>query len=184
MKIAITGVHSSGKTTLARFCSKKFDLPFVRGDTIHEIIKREFPSKKYDTLNLDECWKLENIGLRNRIAAEQQQSEYVSDGCSLNSIVYARAKLGDPVKEKEEFAEFYEMATENAKNYDFIFYIPPELPLVDDNLRPMDEEFRKLADCELLAILKGFTYFTIVGSVEERANMIQEICGNVGKNTW
>jgi len=178
MKIAITGVHSSGKTTLAKRCSEYFGLKYVRGDTIRTIMGRYFPDKSYDNLTKEEYWKLENIGLSERMKAEKKEESFISDGCTLNSIAYAKAKLEKDIHMIKDFDKFSRVATDNAKHYDFIFYLPPEIPLVDDGFRPLDKEFRLLVNRILLQNLKYYTFYTISGSIEDRLRQIEKIIRN------
>jgi len=178
MKIAITGVHSSGKTTLAKQCSEYFGLKYVRGDTMRTIMGRYFPDKSYDNLTKEEYWKLENIGLSERIKAEKKEGSFISDGCTLNSIAYAKAKLEKDIPAIKDFDKFYHIATTNAKHYDFIFYLPPEIPLIDDGFRPMSEKFRLLIDYTLLQILKDYTFYTVRGNPKDRLWQIEKIIRN------
>ena len=178
MKIAITGTHSSGKTTLAKRCSEYFGLKYVRGDTIRTIMEQYFPTKSYDDLTKEEYWKLENIGLLERIKAEKKEKSFVSDGCTLNSIAYAKAKLEEDIHMIKDFDKFSRVATDNAKHYDFIFYLPPEIPLVNDGFRPMDEKFRLLIDHLLLQNLKNYKFYTVSGSIEDRLRQIKKIMRN------
>ena len=45
MKIAITGTHSTGKTTLAKGISDAFGIPYVRGDKAIQICQSRFWSE-------------------------------------------------------------------------------------------------------------------------------------------
>lgn len=179
MRIAITGTHSSGKTTLARLCSEYFGLRFVRGDTVQQIMRQHFPGKSLNVLTKKEQWKLENLVLLSRIRAEENQISFVSDGCTLNSIAYARAKLGKGVNKIKGFDQFCNLATDNALNYDFIIYIPPEIPLVDNGFRPTSKEFRLLVDRILCEILKDCKFYTVSGSPEERLRQIESVIKGV-----
>ena len=167
MKIVITGAHSCGKTTLAKLYSSVSGLPFVRGDTMKKIMGEKFPGKSLIDLNDKENWELERAGLLARIKAEIECDSFVSDGCSLNSVVYLQAKVKD-VEAIAGFKEFYELAIQNAKNYDLIIYLPPELPLVDDGFRPLSPEFRQKIDDSLLEILKDYKFYIVHGGLKER----------------
>ena len=174
MKIAITGAHSSGKTTLSKFFSQENNIPFVRGDTIKQIMERYFPGKSIEQLSDSENLELERLGLESRIKEESKSESFVSDGCTLNSIAYLKAKVKD-VDKSPGFSEFYKLATKNAKNYDFIIYLPPELPLVDDGFRPLSPEFRLEIDYLLLEILKDYKFYTVRGELKERIKQLKNI---------
>lgn len=100
MKVAVTGTYSSGKTTLAHACESNMGVPFVRGDTIRQIVQRNFPGKKYEDLTKEEFWLLEKLGLEARIVAEGGKDDFISDGCTLNSIAYAITECEEEVKAK------------------------------------------------------------------------------------
>ena len=83
MKVAITGTYSSGKTTPAHACELDIKIPFVRGDTIRQIVQKHFPDKRYEDLTTGEYWLLEKLGLESRIIAENEKEEFISDGCTI-----------------------------------------------------------------------------------------------------
>lgn len=178
MKIAITGTHSSGKTTLARLCSECFGLKFVRGDTVRQILEQYFPGKSLTYLTKKEHWELESLVLSSRIRAEKDEISFISDGCTLNSIAYIRAKLGESANKIKGFDGFCNLAASNAKNYDFIIYIPPEIPLADDSFRSLNKEFRLLVDRIIFETLKDYKFYLVSGSPEERLHQIESIIKN------
>ncbi len=175
MKIAITGTHSSGKTTLARSASELLGLQFMRGDTIKQIMEATFPNKSLDDLTKEENWKLESLGLDSRIDAEKEHESFISDGCTLNSIAYLTVKLGVDIKKIKDFNIFCDKAKKNAEKYDYIIYLPPEIPLENDGFRPMSEKFRIEIDKMLCEILKDYKFYVVKGSLEERLEQIKLI---------
>lgn len=184
MKIAITGTHSTGKTTLAHACSESIGLPFVRGDTIKETVETLFPGKKLDELSAEESWALERAGLTNRINAEQQQNEFVSDGCTINSIAYALMECGDTVETRDGFDEFCTAARSNAQSYTHWIYLPPEISLEDDGFRPRSNGFRHGVDEKIRTLLQDFPFYAITGSVERRVEQIRQIVGVQKSSKW
>lgn len=174
MRIAITGSHSCGKTTLAKLLSKETGLPFMRGDKMKDLMEEMFHGKSFDDLTEDENWQIETVGLDKRIEAENREDSFISDGCSLNSIAYIKAKIKD-AESRPDFKKVRELAKVNAEKYNFIFYLPPEIPLEDDGFRPLSSEFRLKIDGLLRKILKDYKFYTIRGTLEERCNQIKEI---------
>lgn len=63
-------------------------------------------------------------------------------------------------------------------NYDFIIYLPPELPLVNDGFRPLSPAFRSKIDSSLLEILKDYKFYTVRGDLRERVEQIKNIVKN------
>jgi len=184
MKVAITGTHSTGKTTLAHACSESLGLDFVRGDTIKDTVEKLFPGKKVDKLSAEELWTLERVGLTNRIDAEQQYREFVSDGCTINSVAYALMGCGDVIKRRDGFDEFERIALTNAQLYTHLIYLPPEISLEDDGFRPMSNEFRHGVDEKIHTLLQGFPFYAITGTVDRRVEQIRRIVGVQTSSKW
>lgn len=175
MKIVITGTHSSGKTTLARACSEHFKIPFLRGDTVREIMQRHFPGEHFYLSSDQDRWRREKIVLAERIKAEESKTSFVADGCTLNSIAYVEATIGRAIKDINEYKNFCKIALENAKKYDFIFYLPPEIPLERDNFRPTEDSFRMAVDQKLAQVLRKVSFFEVRGDVSSRLRRIKDI---------
>jgi len=177
MKVAITGTHSTGKTTLARRCAASIGVPFVQGDRIAQIMDRYFPGKHLEDLTSADFWFLEKKGLRERISAESRHEQFVSDGCTLNSIAYALAECGEEIRKRHDFSEFKRIALSNTKTYSHIIYLPPEITLEDDGLRPRSQTFRQKVDEIICDLLQGFKFFTVNGSVKQRVEQVRKIVG-------
>ena len=184
MKIAITGTHSVGKTTLAHACSESIGLPFVRGDTIKETLDTLFPDRTLEELSAEEFWTLEKMGLMNRIEAEKKHHKFVSDGCTLNSIAYALMECGSKINFKDGFNEFLTTALSNAYKYTHIIYLPPEISLEEDGFRPRSNGFRHGVDEKIIELLHDFTFYTVTGSVERRVEQIRKIVGAQTLSKW
>ncbi|MBU0470731.1 MAG: AAA family ATPase [Nanoarchaeota archaeon] len=184
MKIAITGTHSTGKTTLAHACSESLGLHFVRGDTIKDTVEKLFPGKKLDQLSAEESWTLERVGLSNRIDAEQQHDEFVSDGCTINSVAYALMECGDTVETRDGFDEFQRTALSNANAYTHLIYLPPEISLEDDGFRPLSNGFRHGVDERIHTLLQEFPFYAITGTVDRRVEQIRKIVGVQTSSKW
>ncbi|MBI2087035.1 MAG: AAA family ATPase [Candidatus Zambryskibacteria bacterium] len=115
--------------------------------------------------------------MANKATSANKNQSFVSDGCTLNSIVYLKTKVKNADK-NPKFSEFCELAIKNAKKYDFIIYLPPELPLVDDGFRPLSPEFRSEINHLLLDILKDYKFYTVRGELKERIKQIKDIIKN------
>lgn len=184
MKVAITGTYSSGKTTLAHACELDTGIPFVRGDTIRQIVQKNFPNKRYEDLTKEEFWLLEKLGLEARIVAEEEKNEFIADGCTINSVAYAITECGEEVRTKPEFNEFERTAMSNARKYTHLIYLPPEIPFDNDGLRPRSEEFRQEINQGIVKLLQDFPFFTVTGSVERRVEQVREILGLPLDSVW
>lgn len=137
MKIAISGAHSQGKTTLLN------DLK----------IRNEF--RKFSFLgNITRGIKERGVEI-NEGGSDFSQSLVIAkhiehlftrggailDRCILDGVVYTYV-LRNQGKISQEVMDYaIKMFQEMIGQYDFIFYVMPELPLVTDNIRTTDIQF-------------------------------------------
>ncbi len=184
MKIVITGTHSSGKTTLAKKVAAKLGLNLVRGESIHDIMEKEFPGKKLCDLSKEEYLRLDLVNLERRIEEEGSSTDFVSDGSALQSIAYVLAECGEKVKDDTKYKFIEKTALSHSLIYDIIFYLPAEIPLEKDGKRFEDEKIRKKVDDVLFRLIQNFNFKIVNGSVEERAEMIAVVVGNHKNQYW
>ena len=171
MKIAISGAHCTGKTTLVnslKESGKLNDFTFrsnlLRGlkDAGHPIneagnttTQLYVMSKFYEFLHtpgnaiLDRC---------------------VLDGMSYTMYFY-------PEMTKNMHLVFEKLFEEMFHQYDAICYVVPELPFVDDGVRSTDKKFydQVVQNFEILINEYQIPVHYISGSVEERTNQVLKI---------
>ena len=64
-------------------------------------------------------------------------------------------------------------------SYDYIFYIRPEFPIIDDGVRSIDPQFRD----DINDIFEGFInelpreHITVSGSVRDRVSQVLKVVG-------
>ncbi len=168
LKLAITGTHSTGKTTLALALASKLGIPYLQGDPIRAIMGARFPGRLLKNLSKAERWELERIGLKSRLTIESTAQNFISDGCTLNSIAYALAYCGNEIKTAPDYQMFERSALSNARTYTHILYLPPEILFEHDGFRPDSNKLREAVDGILRNILCKFQSYMVTGSVEER----------------
>jgi len=87
MKVFVTGSHSTGKTTLARWISNRFDMPLVS-----EAVRPVLASREVDInvlradLNQTEGFQHELI--ERQVKAEKRKEDAVYDRCTFDYIAY------------------------------------------------------------------------------------------------
>lgn len=186
MKIAISGAHSQGKTTLVEalknqefFKDYKFLTNLTRNLHNSGVSINEQGTEVTQLLVMTEHFK--------RL---QEGNNLILDRCALDGCAYTLAVLNynnDPnyFKINNNHAYFegmFNLAEYMLLKYDYIFYIKPELPLVDDGIRTVNQNFfnnvvSRFETCINAALPEIKKKIIVVsGSVEERVNQIVQKC--------
>ena len=186
MKIAFTGTHVTGKTTLLKDYEKyfeqkserKYSFGYISG-IARSIIQRGFPLNKdgniYSYVNY----------INDQLEAEKPINSYdifISDRTLLSPLAYATANQCLP---RPFIPHYFIKMMENIwlmekERYDLYVYFPIEFPMGSpDNIHPSDEEYRQLIDATIVKLLNKFEvkYVTITGNRNERLKMLINILG-------
>ena len=182
MRIAFTGAHSTGKTTLLNELKndKQFNLEY---EFIDEITRRM--TKKGLKINeggddmtqiLIMTEHIRNVygGRADRLVRSIHQ---IYDRCALDGIVYSHWLL-DKGKINRSCFDACELIYKKLKNkYDVIFYTSPkDVKLVDDGERSIDIHFRE----DIISLFNMYMdsykgkIVVLEGPVEERLQTIKE----------
>ena len=182
MKIAITGTHSSGKTTLARKISEEYCIPYVRGDKAKKICDLFF-YKPINELSLQEQWRLQNLMFRSCDEIFRTSESAVTDGFHLTCIPYGIEYTNGKIAQIPGYDSFIERVMEQSRKFDKILYLPPEVELDDNKFRPLDEELRIRIDEQIYSLLQGFDFRTVCGTPESRIRISGDEIG-VKNKLW
>ena len=174
MKICISGAHSTGKTTIINALKE------------HEAFKN-FVFKTGLTrdlqkagLNINEAGNdvTQLFVMAKHYEYSKIEGDVVLDRCALDGFAYSSIIL----KDFEDRAFLDTLGTIGRRcfhNYDYIFYVRPELKLEDDGVRTVDpvffENIKQSFNYWLNAIKTFKTPVPVVevyGSVEQRVNQI------------
>lgn len=178
MKLAFTGAHSTGKTTLVKELSnsvpKKYTQKYVT-EVARKIIDRGYPLGdkatekaylQYISSQLEEERDIENYDL------------FVSDRTLLDPLAYmfVNKELFGAVVSDELIRMMENIWIMEQKKYDWYVYFPVEFPLVEDGIRPIGNEYQKAIDDMIHGLLceHKIPYITISGSVIERKQQIMD----------
>jgi len=168
MKIAITGTHSTGKTTLAEMISEKFNIPYIRGDKAIKICEHHFPNKPINKLSTKEQWKLQKLMFESFDETLDTDGDCVTDGFHLTCIPYGIKYTNGKITQMQGYGEFVQSAINQSKKFDKILYLPPEIDLENDQFRPLDQALRMDIDKTIYALLSDFNFRTLSGTREAR----------------
>jgi nicotinamide riboside kinase len=170
VRIAITGTHGTGKTTLATELAQKLGLPLITEQArrvarvmgiVHarQLVKDKALARRF-----------QKAVLREQIRAENDCPDgFISDRSTLDCWAYwAAYGLGnDP--------EYRDLCL--SRPYDLLVYVPLEIPCQADGFRDTDESLRQLVD---RFIQKDLLWqcrcpvLPVTGSPEERVKAVLE----------
>lgn len=172
MKIAFTGTHSTGKTTLAKKMQQALDLPFL-GNITRRLAQTGAQLNKSDNSFSQLLVFTEHINNFNN-------KNFICDRSVFDALAYSIYNC-----EYSGLAEHIVLTGETLvqhykDRYDFLFYLPiANCPFVKDGMREDDALFRIAVDEILLHLFNKYkpTNLYIVQSktVEERICEINNI---------
>lgn len=174
LKIALTGAHGTGKTTLTTALHEEIANSFPTS------VCREVPRVIIETVGQESFFRRgNNTPLRQCIILlfqimedyfQSQNSEIViSDRTMVDHLAYTLCLFPD-FEHEPDLIPIQEAIGRWMSTYDSIFKIPIEFPVLDDGVREGDIGFQNAIDAkidELYARL-GIDPITISGTVEQR----------------
>ena len=182
MKIAITGTHSTGKTTLAESISKEFGMPYIRGDKAIQICQSRFPDTPINKLDTKQQWELQQLMFQSFNEALDMAGDCVTDGFHLTCIPYGIKYTNGKITQMPGYGAFVQRILEQSKKFDTIFYLPPEIGLENDNFRPLDQALRIDIDKYMYSLLSDYDFRTLSGTVDARMKKVSEEVGITDSN--
>ncbi len=171
MRIAFTGAHSTGKTTLINILKQNpdfVDYTFIHSPTRSIQVNGNQINEKGDdtTQNL--------IMFQHVMNSNTSAKKVVFDRCSLDGFVYTSYLYANGKVSKETLKISECICLNTISKYDCIFYLPIDIELNNDGVRSQDPDFQlkigKLFE-EYRATYK-IPVIPIVGTVEERIEKI------------
>lgn len=161
-KIAIMGVHSAGKTSLAYILAAHFKMHGLNVKLIHESVRENCPFPINADANLGTClWNFHTQFL-NELEAEAQGYELaICDRSVLDTFVYFHAV--NPEKAITRAA--IKQASEWLPTYDILICLEPA-----EHIEPKDDGFRDTDRSYQQLINKGFknTLLECAKNIEDR----------------
>lgn len=167
VRIAITGAHSVGKTTLAGALNTALAKAGVRTVTAEEPI-RKLAGELASLPPLSRYLRLTTEHL-SRLAAPGADC-CIYDRCLLDLLVHLRLEGPDNPELK---AMILELLKWYRHWFDLFLYLPIEFPLVPDDRRPPAEEYRRLVDLTIsqVAAETGIALVPITGALPTRIDL-------------
>lgn len=161
MKIALTGTHGVGKTTLAKMLVEKLNLPYIHegARSVIEMLNtysldyREFDDRQRSLFQ--KC--VVNLQL---IVENSFEQGFVSDRSLFDCQAYSNFDIKVP---------------NIADRYDLIVYLPIEFELEKDGVRFTDPVFQKEIDTKILKSIQNIDQnklIKVTGNVQERLEQV------------
>lgn len=179
LKLAFTGSHSTGKTTLLSDIRSELENE-IKVNYITEvargIIRRGYPLNM--DANVDSYVHYINDQLNAEIANMKECSLFISDRTLLDPVAYAvvNAKLPRPYIPDYFIDMMKNVWLLEQKKYDLYVYFPVEFPMDFDGVRPFDEKYRNDIDEAIRYLLEEnrINHITISGNREKRKKIMIE----------
>lgn len=177
IKLAITGAHSTGKTTLINYIETQF--PELKVEAIkgvsRGVIKRGFPMAKEATEASFANYIGDQLRLQRNYSPHGNDDVLLVDRCIACAIGYAQANRTYGYKMPDYFLEMMrEVALLESRFFHCYVYLPIEFQQVPDGVRPDDEPYRNAVSAEILAVLQclRFPIHVVRGTMQERASKV------------
>lgn len=178
LKIAVTGAHGTGKTTLAK------RLPMALADYGIVAVCRE-AARMIATHASDPTFfhRGNNTLVRQSLIFIEQQIEerrqeksadiLVNDRTFIDHLSYTAYLFPDAIH-TPEFLALKRLSFESLDSYDLIFQPRIEFPLVGDDVREADVDFQRSIDVQIGALYAeaGRSIIDLSGSVEQRISTV------------
>jgi len=172
MRIAITGAQSTGKSTLLRYLKNDDDL---KGFEFIDELTRKIAAKG---ININEEGSNMSQIFTVTIHAENiVKDHFISDRCALDGLVYTKWLFDEGKVDKWILDYAIGVAKEVLPRYDYIFYLPAEIPIEDDGIRSANVKFRD----DIVALFEKYTkefdlkLIELSGSVKDRAKLFKRV---------
>lgn len=172
MKIALSGLHSQGKTTLLNELNK-VDLfkHFTKIPSPTRILQSEgFKINENGDETTQACIMMQH--LKNVL---QFNNNAIFDRCALDGYAYGLV-FKESLMREDLFQVFNELFHTTMKHYDVIFYVEPELELVNDSTRSLDVNFFNEVKDNFEFAIKHYNVNVkrVKGSIQERVDFIKK----------
>jgi dephospho-CoA kinase len=176
MKIYISSSHSCGKSTLARYISKTYNLPLIS-----EVARMVLSEKElnFSTLrsNIDIVDDYQNNIFNRQILEEQKYKDFVSDRSLLDCLAYSASH--SRIVSKLIFSDELKSYIENIKSSIIFFIRPSKDTLNEDGVREqLDWDGIVSIDAQIKFILEMYNlrYFQInTSNMSERIKFVDSI---------
>ena len=172
MKIALSGLHSQGKTTLLNI--------FDNNQIFKDYYKVPSPTRILQSEGFvinesgDEVTQT-LIMMQHYKNAAKCGTRAFFDRCTLDGLAYSLF-FKEKLKDKKVYSLIVDLFKLTIQSYDVIFYIEPELELQNDNTRSLDRVFFDNVKQNFEDVIAEYKIDVkrVKGTIQERVDFIQK----------
>lgn len=147
MRIGILGSHCTGKTTLAQQLSEELKTPLIP-EQARLAWERGFELDHKATLKTQlMIWMMQ-------LEAENNHESFVADRTLLDSVVYGQLNKSIDELDFMMMAKLASLTMPMMNRYDILFYTPILWPVVSDDFRNTEEDYREAIDNTFKAYMR------------------------------
>jgi nicotinamide riboside kinase len=153
IKIAIMGTHGTGKTTLSYKLAAHYK---ERGKNVKIVqeVARSCPFPINEGMTKDAAYWIYHEHSKKELEAKEKHDVVISDRSFLDYFLYAKYfKL-----------EIDAYPDHQLRQYDHIYFVRPDIPLVSDGVRSSDLDFQRVMDQIFQEELKKISYLELKSS--------------------
>lgn len=188
MKIAFTGAGGTGKTTMAKYLSQKWDIPYV--GSVSRLVMQEMGIESeaaQNNMSDADLLVLQQAIAKKRIESLAAHESYVTDRCALDNYIYALRRCGGAMTEAHRKV-WEEGAVKDLYAHDLVFYTPVGLfPTEHDGTRVTEIAHQYLMDTAMYGFLckHGFDkmashlYVLAMPELERRKRYVDALASEV-----
>ena len=141
IKITVTGVGGSGKTTLSGKLADNLSIPLI--PEIGRLLCAELGYERIGEVPDQEGFK--RMALERQIAAEKEHASYVADRCVIDCwVLWQRWNICSAMSYDTE--AIYRTVAGHAPIYSHIVYLPPRFEVQEDGFRWTDPDYIQQVD--------------------------------------
>lgn len=184
IRVSISGSHSVGKTTLAKpivdYFSAKYTVEEIK-EVARYLIKKGFKMSQDITEYGVVHYIHEYLRQERRFAGDI----LISDRSLIDLLAYI--SVNESRKIRTTFLSLVEEIVYLESNFfDLYLYIPVEIPLAEDGVRPVDLRYRNLVDEKIQEILVTYDlpWIKVSGSIDERKNIVVKAIEGIIKKKY
>lgn len=182
MRVAITGAHGVGKTTLTTEVVRSLkaigivtlNTPEVPREICETVGDPEFLRRGRNSIAKQLSILLGQVTTERILEHADRSQVVLCDRGVIDHWAYTKAQFGSELEQQQLLPVVDRYVREYMLTYDLVAYVPIEFAPVDDGVREGDVEFQQLIDSEIQTLLDsyGITPIQLSGPVVDRVAML------------